>query len=156
MKSRVYIETTIVSYATSLPSRDLVQAAHQQITRDWWSTKERFELFASQFVIREASGGDPGAAQRRLEALRGITVLPFSDDAVSLSDKLIQGGGLPPTASVDAIHIAIAVTNGMDYLLTWNCKHIANAVMLRTIERICRAAGFEPPVICTPEELMTE
>lgn len=156
MRPKVYLETTIPSYLTAWPSRDLVKAAHQQITREWWQNRTRFDLYISQLVLREASGGDAEAARLRLEALRGIPVLALSPAASALAQQLVQQGLLPENTVADALHIAIAVVNGMDYLLTWNCAHIANAALRHRIEAICRASGYEPPVLCTPEELMEE
>jgi hypothetical protein len=156
MKPTVYIETSIVSYLTARPSPEIVRAAHQQVTRDWWSNRGNFELFASQFVLDEASAGDPGAAADRLAALAEASVLDVTEDAIVLAEKLVAGGGLPSKARVDALHVAIAAVNGMDYLLTWNCRHIANAMLRGRIEELCRDAGFEPPAICTPLELPKE
>ena len=156
MKPKVYIETTVVSYLTGWPSRDLIVAAHQQITREWWQGRSRFDLYVSQIVIREAGGGDPEPAALRLKALEGIQVLELSSEALSLAKQLITEGSLPEKAELDSLHIGIAVVNGMDYLLTWNCTHIANAAMRHMIEAVCRSMGYEPPVICTPEELMEE
>ena len=154
MRPKVYLETTIPSYLTAWASRDLVKAAHQQITREWWQHRARFDLYISQLVLREASGGDAEAARLRLEALKGVTVLALSPAASALAQQLVQQGPLPGNAVADALHIAIAVVNGMDYLLTWNCAHIANAAIRHRIEATCRASGYEPPVLCTPEELM--
>ena len=156
MKPRVYIETSIISYLTARPTRDLIRQGHQQITQEWWDGRTRYELFASPVVVQEASAGDPGAAARRLEALWGITLLERSAEATHLAQELVARGGLPSKAAVDALHVAIAVASGMDYLLTWNCTHIANATMRGRIEAICRLLGFEPPIICTPEELTEE
>jgi len=154
MAPKVYLETTIPSYLTALPSRDLVVAAHQQITREWWQGRERFELFISQIVLREASGGDAEAASRRMELVQGISVLEVTDEASVLAEELVRRGALPESAAVDALHISVAVVNGLDYILTWNCTHIANATIRGDIERICRSKEYEPPAICTPEELM--
>ncbi len=155
MNLKVYIETTIVSYLTARPSRDLIIAAHQQLTQEWWDTRrEDFDLYASQFVIRESGAGDSAMANKRLEALDGIPLLSVSTEAVTLARKLVEKGPIPAKAEVDALHIAVAASHGMDYLLTWNCKHIANAEMQTGVARLCREAGFEPPVICTPEELL--
>jgi Rad3-related DNA helicase len=155
MKPRAYIETTVVSYLTAWPSRDVVIAGHQQITRDWWRTaSDRFELVASQLVINEASAGDPDAARHRLTTLESVALLDATEEALELAQQLIQSGAIPETAAEDAAHIAIAVTNGVEYLVTWNCRHIANAAMRSEIERVCRRAGFEPTIICTPDELM--
>ena len=154
MKRRVYLETTIPSYLTALPSHDLILAAHQRITRDWWDRRDRFELYVSDLVIREAGAGGEKAAARRLQAVEEASVLPLSAQATAVARALVEEGPLPEKAAVDALHIGIAVTNGMDYLLTWNCTHIANAAMRSRIEAVCRSRGYEPPVICTPEELM--
>jgi hypothetical protein len=150
---KTYVETTIVSYLTAWPSRDLVRAAHQQVTREWWATRGSFELFISQFVLDEAAAGDAAAAAPRLDALREVALLDVTEDAILLAGDLVRGGGLPAKARVDALHVAMAAVHGMDFLLTWNCKHIANAATRGTIEDLCRTAGFEPPIICTPLEL---
>ena len=155
MKPKVYLETTIVSYLTALPSRDLITAAHQQITQQWWNTQRtRFDLFVAPPVMQEARVGDPEAAARRLAALHGIPLLALSEEATGLAQALIAPGPLPVNAVVDALHIAIAAVNGVHYLLTWNCTHIANAEIRSDIEDVCRAHGYEPPVLCTPEELL--
>jgi predicted nucleic acid-binding protein len=156
VKRTVYIETSIVSYLTARPSRDVVRAAHQRMTRTWWRTRHGFSLFVSELVLRELAAGDTGAAERRLAVVRPLPVLGVSDEHADLADALVRGGALPQRALVDAFHIAVAAGHGMDFLLTWNCKHIANATMRGTIETICRSAGLEPPVICTPEELAKE
>lgn len=153
MKSRVYIETTVPSYLTAWPSRDLVRAAHQQITREWWAHRSKFEIYSSRLVVRECQAGDPVAAAERLAALSGIRFLEQTPDAATLADALVQGAPLPVRAVVDALHIAIAAVHGVDYLLTWNCTHIANVTLRPRIEAVCRSAGYNPPLICTPEEL---
>ena len=151
----VYLETTIPSYLTAWRSPELVMAARQQITRDWWDNRRHdFELFVSQLVIDEASAGDPDAAARRLEFLDGIPLLEPQDDTEVLVEALIRDLSLPDRAAADAVHIALAVVNGMDFLLTWNCTHIANAAFRPAIESACRSLGYEVPVICTPEELL--
>ncbi len=157
MKPTVYVETTIISYLTARLSRDLVTAAHQQITHEWWASRRaEFELFVSQFVVQEASMGDAAMVQKRLEELQAIVHLAVSQDAQDLAQRLVVDGPLPKKAAVDALHIAVATVHGMDYLLTWNCKHIANAEMQSKVAAVCRDSGFEPPVICTPEELLGE
>jgi hypothetical protein len=148
MKPRIYLETKIPSYLTAWPSRDLVRAAHQQITREWWERRQDYELFVSQLVIRECE-----AAAARLEALEGLPLLEQGEEAQSLARALLDRVPLPDRATADALHIATAAVHGMDYLLTWNCTHIANAALRGRIEVVCRDAGFEPPAICTPEEL---
>jgi len=151
---KIYLETTIISYLAARPSRDLITAAHQQVTRDWWENRRRdFDLFSSQLVIQESSAGDAAVAKTRLQLLSDISLVQVNVDCVSLARTLVESGPIPEKATVDALHIAIATVHGMDYLLTWNCKHIANAEMQKAVKRICRNAGYEPPVICTPEEL---
>ncbi len=155
MKARVYIETTIISYLVARPSRDIVIAGHQQITNDWWSTcREHFNLVASQLVVQEASIGDQAVAQERLNLLDTVALLDITEEALGLAQNLVDSGALPQVAGEDALHIAIAVTNGVEYLLTWNCKHLANAAIRVLIEGVCRLAGYEPTIICTPEELL--
>jgi hypothetical protein len=135
---------------------DPVCAAHQQVTRRWWAGREAFDLYVSQFVLDEAAQGDVEAAARRLVVLEDIPLLEVTEEATALAAKILSGGGLPSQARVDAFHVAVATVHGMDYLLSWNCKHIANAALRGRIEVICRLAGFEPPVICTPLELVEE
>jgi hypothetical protein len=154
MKPTVYLETTIISYLTARSSRDLVLAAHQQLTREWWEIRSRFDLFISELVLREMSSGDKDAAARRHTAVQGFDVLALNEESTNLSRLLIERGPLPEKALADALHISIAVVSGMDYLLTWNCTHIANATTLSKVEKICRDAGYDPPTICTPEQLM--
>ncbi len=157
MKPKVYIETTVVSYLVATPSRDVIVAAHQQITDEWWKTKRQFfDLFASQLVLREAKAGDNEMAQRRLAALQAVALLEVTEEVVALAENLISQGPLPRKAAEDALHIAVAVVNGLDYLLTWNCKHIANAKMREKIDEVCRLQGYEPIIICTPEELFED
>ena len=155
MKPRAYIETTVISYLSAHPSRDVVIAGHQQVTRDWWrGASKRFELVASQLVLAEAASGDPGAARRRLAVVDSLMLLDATDEALSLAQELVRSGGIPVTSPEDAAHIAIAVANGVEFLVTWNCRHIANAALRARIETVCRDKGYEPAVICTPEELM--
>jgi hypothetical protein len=157
MKPRVYLETSVISYLTSRPSRDLIVAANQQITQEWWQLRRQdFDLFISQLVVQEASAGDEHAAQQRLQAVADIPLLTLSEEAVAFAEKLVKEGPMPQKAVEDALHIAVATLSGMDYLLTWNFKHIANATMRYKIERVCRLTGYEPPIICTPQELLEE
>lgn len=151
----VYVETSILSYLTARPTRDLMAAARQQITRDWWDThRMRFDLFVSPLVDQEAKRGDPDAARRRVEALGNLPALEVVDEAYDLAAALIAEGALPPSAEDDAAHIALAAVHGMDYLLTWNCRHIDNAETKPIVRSVCIAHGYSCPEICTPEELM--
>ena len=155
MPGTVYIETTIPSYLAARPSRDLVTAAHQQLTVEWWQTRRSaFELYISELVLQESGLGDPDVAQRRLDQLVGIASLAITPPAQGLARAFLEGGLLPAKAAADALHIAVAAAHGVDYLLTWNIRHLANAAMRRRIEAACRAAGMMAPVLCTPEELM--
>ena len=153
----MYLETSVVGYATSRPSRDLVVAGRQQIAREWFALRaQAYELFVSQLVVSEASGGDAEAAAERAAFLQGIARLGITEAVGELATKLVEMGAVPRRAAEDALHVAVAAVHGVDYLLTWNCKHIANAAMRHAIERVCSDAGYEPPVICTPEELMND
>jgi hypothetical protein len=156
-KPSVYVETSIVSYLTARPSRDLIIAAKQTMTREWWlDAPKRFVLVASELVFTEAEAGDADAARARLMALEKVSRLETTEEATSLTRKLLELGAFPREAAADAVHVGIAATNRIDYLLTWNLRHIANATVRSRIERACRQAGSEPPVICTPNELMEE
>ncbi|NCJ08561.1 PIN domain-containing protein [Synechococcales cyanobacterium C] len=157
MPASVYLETSFISYLTARPSRDIVLAGHQQTTRDWWQTRRScFEVCISELVLQEVSSGDYQAAEVRLSVVNDIELLEITPDALQLADKLVAGAALPQKAVADALHIAIAVSNGIDFLLTWNCKHIANATMRSKIEVLCRKNGYEPSIICTPEELLED
>ena len=154
-KESVYIETTVISYLTAWLSRDLIRAAHQQITQEWWKNRrEDFEIYVSEFVINEASAGDEEAAEKRLTVLENIALLDVNSGVENLAKKLIADKALPPKAVTDALHIAVAAVHGIDYLLSWNCRHIANAEMQDAIEKVCLSEGCECPKICTPEELL--
>jgi hypothetical protein len=155
VRSKLYLETTIVSYLAARPSRDLIVAAHQQLTHDWWTGhRQGYDLYASQLVQQEAAAGDPEAAETRLELLAGGRLLATTGEALALADELVRRGVVPRKVPEDAAHIAIATVNGMDYLLTWNCRHIANARIFKAIEAVCSESGYDLPVICTPEELI--
>lgn len=157
MKKSVYIETSIPSYLTARPSRDVRAAAWQQITAQWWDeARYQYELFTSALVNAEASDGHPEAAARRLEALQGIAELLIDEEVQSFAERLISEGGIPEVAKADSLHVAVAAVHGMDYLLTWNCRHIDNATRKPIIRAICIAAGYSYPEICTPLELLPE
>jgi hypothetical protein len=153
---RVYLETSVLSYLAARPSRNILVAGHQQVTLDWWDQRNRFELFVSDAVLEEASRGDPDAIRKRLALLDGVAVLAPLHAAFDLAQRLLVATALPEKAAIDALHISLAAVHGMEYLLTWNCTHIANAERRPQIEGICRQAGWRPPVICTPLELLKE
>ena len=155
MKPRLYIETSILSYLTARQSRDIITAARQELTRQWWDQeRDRYDVFVSEFVLSEAGAGDPNAASFRLDVLRSVPEVELPKEARELAGSLVEQGPIPRKAVLDAFHIAAAVAGGADYLLTWNFKHLANAALRKRIESVCRSSGYDPPVICTPEELM--
>jgi len=157
MKQKVYIETSVVSYYMSLPSRDLIIAARQQVTREWWEeSRIHFETFISTLVLEESKGGDPIAAERRLDALKGTPVLEITNEAENLAAALIELGAIPENHLEDALHIALAIINGMDFLVTWNFQHLNNARIKKGITKVAEEKGYECPVICSPEELEGE
>lgn len=150
----VYIETTIIGYLTARSSNAVIFLARQQLTRQWWNEERaKYELVSSQLVVDEASAGDPTAAQERLVYLAGLPLLDVQHPGVAtLADRLVAEHLLPQKAAADARHVAVSTVFGVDYLLTWNCTHIANAETLPGIYRLLRDAGYEPPLIVTPEE----
>lgn len=155
MKRSIYLETSIISYLAAWPSRDLVIAAHQGLTREWWQTQRtRFDLFISQVVVQEASAGDPDAAARRHQLMIDLPRASVTEEAIALAERIARDAALPPRANLDAMHVAVAATHGIGIILTWNCKHIASVTFRPRIESVCRSAGINPPVICTPLELM--
>lgn len=150
----VYVETSVISYLAADPSGDLITRGHQEATRRWWSRTTRWELVVSTAVLREAIRGNHAAALKRLELVPAVRLLQIDADARRLASDLVRRGLFPSKAHVDAEHVAVSAVNGIDYLVTWNLKHIANARVRRRVEDLCRLAGYEPPVICTPEALL--
>jgi hypothetical protein len=154
MPSSVYVETSVIGYLTTRPSQGVIVAARQAITRNWWQeTRHRFEVYISMLVVDEAGAGDPGAAAQRAQAMAGLSILELTDSAQALAGQLIEQGLVPKTSVEDSLHMALATVHGMDYLLTWNFRHINNAEMKARISAAVEAAGYECPVICSPEEL---
>jgi hypothetical protein len=157
MTESVYLESSIISYLTARPSADVVVAARQVLTANWWlSTGKAFDLFVSALVIEEISKGDSDAAQLRLNAVADIPLLATSSDALAISETLLEHGAVPQSSEEDALHIGIAAASGMDYLLTWNFKHINNAHTKARIAGAIDALGFACPMLCSPEELGLE
>jgi len=155
MKRSVYLETTIIGYMAMRDSRDLRVAANQLSTREWWDVhRPNFDLFVSQFVIDECCHGDPKAAEERKFYLENITVLDANSEVEKLAEVISDVLQIPAKARIDAFHIAMASIHGIQFLLTWNCKHIANPEHRPKIERSCRDLGMEPPLICTPFDLL--
>lgn len=155
MNKSVYIETTISSYLAAWPSRDLLQAARQQITHGWWQQeRQKYTLCISQIVLDEAAAGDPEAARRRLVFLEKLPLLELTEAVDDVAQAVMDAELLPPKAARDAIHIAVASVHRIDILLTWNCRHIANATIMKELRAVVADAGYELPILCTPEELM--
>ena len=155
MKKTVYIETTVISYLTARPSRDLIVAGHQQITRDWWeSALPKLHGYISPFVQDEISGGDTEAVKLRVQVSKKLSVLEITPEVWTLADIYFRGLDIPAKARTDSLHLAVATVHGMDYIVSWNCSHIANGRTISRIDEINRVHGIGTPVICTPEELM--
>jgi len=155
VNAATYLDSNVISYLTAWPSRDVVTLAHQQLTREWWDRQRHgFDLHISELVVFEIGRGDPNAAQARLEFVRALPVLRITYEARALANRIFQATTLPDKAASDALHVALAAVNGMDFLLTWNCTHIANGVILKIVNSVCRDSGYEPPIVCTPEELL--
>jgi hypothetical protein len=155
MMESLYIETSIVSYLRQKPSAQVVTAARQLLTHQWWSNERtKFQLVASQFVIDEASAGDSILARDRLESLEGIPLLPLVDEIAVISDEIMSRAILPEKARTDSLHIATVAHHRIQYLLTWNCRHIANARILPRIHKTLTDLCIPIPVICTPNEML--
>ncbi len=154
---RIYIESTIPSYVVARPARDLLQAARQQLTKDWWDLKRaKHELFTSQVVLDEITDGEAAMAQQRLDLMAQIKLLDLTDEAKALTKNILASGLLPADADRDAAHIALATVHEMDILLSWNCRHIANAAIQARLRRLAEKSGYALPVLCTPDELTGE
>ena len=156
MKRKIYVETSVISYLTARPSKTIIGAAHQQITLAWWETRNQYELLVSESVLRECGAGDPDAAVKRLAMLKDVPLLLITEQALHIAESLVGHGIVPAKAAEDALHIAVATVSGVDYLLTWNCRHIANPEMQRCIADYLEPTGLFLPFICTPEELLGE
>lgn len=154
MKSSVYIESSVISYLSARPSRDIVSVSRQTITSEWWkNSKDNYDLFVSPLVIEEISGGDKDAAQKRLDIITKIPSISIASEAEMVATNLVSSKAVPENSIRDALHIAIAATQGIDYLLTWNFKHINNATTRTTIIKSVTESGFLCPILCSPEEL---
>ena len=155
MKQTLYVETTIVSYLTARPKPDVMRLSHEMLTRQWWTNERiRFDLYISQLVIEEASGGDKAAAAERLKVLKDIPLLTITAEMYELAARLTRTLALPARARADAVHVAIAAVHGMSFLLTWNCRHLANAALADRIDQTCEGYGIVAPRIVTPEQVM--
>jgi len=155
MKKRVYVETTIVSYLTARPSRDLMVAGHQEATRELWpELAARYENYVSALVYEEAGRGDPEQARMRLAAIEPFPMLDIDDEARALAEEIIAGGGIPADYPEDALHVAVAAVNGIDVVITWNFAHLNNPFTRIMVRQIVEGVGYQCPEICSPEELL--
>jgi hypothetical protein len=154
MKRKVYIETSVISYLTARPSKTILGAAHQQLTCAWWEKRFAYELFISQSVLQECAAGDPNAAAKRLAALDDLSILAITEEMIVLAEDLIAQRLIPAKAIEDTLHISISTLHHMDFLLTWNCRHIANPIIQEGIAESLQRKGLFLPMICTPEELL--
>ena len=154
MNRKVYIETSVISYLTARPSKNVIEAGHQQSTYLFWDSRGEFNISVSELVLTECAAGDPEAADKRLAALHGIQLLEITAYSIELAKDLVAAGIVPSKASEDALHISIATVHFADYLLTWNCRHIANPEIQAQIAENFRLKGLFLPFICTPEELI--
>ena len=157
MKLKVYIETTIISYLAARLSTNTIVAGQQVLTQEWWDhRKQAFDLVVSELVFQEAENGDSNVAQKRLSYISDLDSLAISYESISLAETLVNEGAVPQKYGEDALHIAACAVNGIDFLLTWNCKHLANATLRHKIETVVENQGYQCPVICTPAELMED
>lgn len=154
MKRKIYTETSVISYLTARPSKNVIEAGHQQSTYLFWDRRGEFDLAASELVLTECAAGDPEAAGERLAALQGIQLLEITAHSIELAKDLVASSIVPAKASEDALHISVATVHFVDYLLTWNCRHIANPEIQARIAENFRLKGLFLPFICTPDELM--
>jgi predicted nucleic acid-binding protein len=155
MKEAIYIETSVISYYTSWPSRDIIVLAHQEITRQWWAKAlKRFEVYISEVVVEEARAGDPVAANKRLECISGYQNLELNERVEKMAQIYADQLNIPAKAIRDAAHMAVASVHNIDYLVTWNCTHLANAEIIKRLIKINKRHNIGTPIICTPEELM--
>ncbi|MFZ2655107.1 MAG: type II toxin-antitoxin system VapC family toxin [Victivallales bacterium] len=157
MKESVYVETSVISYLVARPSRDLVVAAHQQITREWWEKNLRnFDVYVSPYVIGEISLGNPEYAELRMKSISGFLELEITPMVEKLAEKYFKTLNIPEKAKLDCFHLAISAVHGIDYLISWNCKHIVNARVKRDLESVNFDLDIRSPMICTPEELLED
>lgn len=155
MKRTVSIEFSVISYLTARRSKEIITAAYQEITRDWWDSElEKYECYVSQFVVDEISRGDPEAASQRIDAAKGFKKFGLNDIVHELIGKYKESFSVPEKSQLDLFHLAVSVGNGIDYILSWNFKHIANAYVREKLQEVNGVIGLKTPVICTPEELI--
>jgi len=153
--TRVYVETSVISYLTARPSRDLIVAARQEATREWWECRSvKFAAFSSQLVLREAAAGDPEAAMKRLAICQPLAMLPIDANCEALAEQLVSTGAVPPTEQEDALHVALATLSRVDFIATWNFAHLVGPVAKFRLQLAIQQLGYPPPILATPEELL--
>ncbi len=154
MSETLYLETSVIGYLTARPSQNLIVAANMAVTREWWDTRRsNFEIYVSEVVFNEIARGDPEIAQNRIEIIKDFPILFANETVTNLAEQFLQKTNLPPKASDDTLHIALATVYGLDYLLTWNCRHIANPNIQKKLSEISTNFGYELPILCTPYQL---
>lgn len=154
MKQRVYIETSVVSYLTARPAKNIIVAGHQMATRDFWDALGRYDVYVSELVLLEAASGDEDASKKRVDALAGFSSLDITIECKELAKKLVLDGAIPDPFPEDALHIALAAVHGIDVIATWNFKHINNPETRGKIRRVLEANGYGCPEICSPDEFL--
>lgn len=153
-KQKVYLETSVISYLTARPSRDVVKLAKQELTREWWDTnRSAYDLYVSTPVRDEAKKGDKDAARRRMEVMADLPELYVTDEVTAFFDHIVAESVLPAKAHLDVLHISLAAVHGMSYLATWNCKHINNTNFKKKIREAIKRAGYTEVEMTTLEEL---
>jgi hypothetical protein len=157
MKPSIYLESSVISYFVARPSQDIITRGHQETTHQWWNSQlPRYDVFVSELVLNEIGSGDSDAAQKRTQAVHAFEVVRISQDAIDLASKYVAELPLLRDAEADALHLALAVLNNVNFLVTWNCKHIARGSVLKALPLVNMRLGLATPVICTPEELLYE
>lgn len=154
MKSTVYLETSVISYLVAKPSRNVVIRARQVRSRELWARRGNFAFATSQLVVEEAARGDSRYAAKRLARIASLSSVDFTPEAVDLADWFVRVGLLPSNFQADANHLAVCITNKIDYLVTWNCRHLANPINLRRLVRLCDERDLHHTVVCTPDTLL--
>ena len=155
MKPTVYLETSVISYRAARPSRDLLVAAHQQVTYEWWERVFPLcDAFVSPVVLEAIAHGDSDAAHRRQQSIATFPVLEVVSEVHALASAYFAAIPLPDKAQADAYHLALAAWHGLDYLVSWNCPPIVSGRVRMIIEEVKAEFGIRTPIICTPEELM--
>lgn len=157
MREQIYVETTVISLFTARMSSDLVKAARQKMTEEWWEKiLPKYDCVISPYVLQEIRNGDPEAAKKRMAAANPFSLLATSDFAEELAQEYFKKSGIPKRSILDCYHLAVAAANGVDFIVSWNFKHIANPTIRRIFRGINDKHGLISPEISTPEEMLGE